>query len=57
MNCLGCNIFSLELRSFDSLGNLVKVHRLLVVMEDYINLVANVLWIDHWPLYKAPALV
>ena len=54
VDCLGGDIFALEVAIFDVPGDVAKVHWLTVVGQNDIDFVANVLWVDGWPLYESP---
>src|SRR5665213_164664 len=54
---LGGNVLALEIAVLDGGGNFVEVHVLAVFLEDDVNLVTNILRIDHRPFDKAPTAV
>ena len=57
MDSLGGDVFALEIAVLNCFGDVVKVHVLAVFFKDNVDFVADVLRVDHGPLYQAPAAV
>ena len=57
MDSLGGHILALEVRSGDSLCDIAEVHWLFLLFEDDKNLVANVFWVNGWPLGETPLTI
>ena len=57
MDGLGGDVFALEVAVFDGVGDFVEVHVLAVFFEDDVDLVTDVLGVNHRPFDQAPAAV
>ncbi|MNL33611.1 hypothetical protein D3C87_1555330 [compost metagenome] len=57
MNCLGRDIFSLEVTVFDGVSNFREVKRLLVFSENNVNFVANIFRVHCRPFYESPVVL
>ena len=54
VDSLGGDVFALEVAGLDLLSDGAKVHWFAGVSEDNIDFVADVLWVDGWPLDETP---
>mgnify|MGYP006149137415 CR=1 FL=1 len=57
VDCLRSYVFALKVRTLDGFRNFAKVHVLAVLLQDDIDLVADVLWVDGRPFDKTPLFV
>src|SRR3990167_8177390 len=55
MDSLSGNVFALKVTCSNSLGDFTKMHRLFMVMQNNVNLVTDILGINHRPFSQAPA--
>src|SRR5438445_621489 len=57
VNGLGGDVLALEIAVLDGRGDFVEVHVFAVFLENNVNLVADILGVDHRPLDQAPTAV
>ncbi len=50
VDCLGGDIFTLEVTVLDSLSDIRKVHWLTGIGQDNVNFITNIFWINGRPL-------